>query len=297
MSDGDLVWALDALGLPSTSAVEVLPGSMSSAGVHRLQLPGGPAVLKVAHHGEDFGDGPARELDFYLRVAPQLSLRTPRLLQHTSTSSRVALLLSAHRLAQPVLGWSEQTWTLLAQDLAVLHEGPIDALLTKRAGTWVSQSLRRPDHEVLAAFWSGPGEEELVSSLLADAEALLAAIAAVGPCLVHGDCHAGHVLEEDGRLVWIDWQATGVGDPALDLAFFAARAVPEGVNPPLQQVVHAYSRARGVDVGTLARAVLAGELAVLVASWPHFARYNTAEAVDRVHQRVRRLARDWRTSR
>ena len=62
-------------------------------------------------------------------------------------------------------------------------------------------------------------------------------------------------------------------------------------------LVHAYGRARGVEAALLTRAVLAGELAVLVASWPRFARYDTAAAIDRVHQRVHRLARDWRTSR
>jgi aminoglycoside phosphotransferase (APT) family kinase protein len=156
----------------------------------------------------------------------------------------------------------------------------------------VVEALADPAMPVLEEFWSCPGEPELLSGLLEQGSALAAAISAPTPCLLHGDCHLGNLLREDGRLVWIDWQATGTGSPALDLAFCCARAVPEA-DPPVRELVHAYAATRHVDETRLASAVLAAELVIRLASWPHFARCNTPAAVGRVHRRVHLLARAW----
>jgi hypothetical protein len=61
----------------------------------------------------------------------------------------------------------------------------------------------------------------------------------------------------------------------------------------VRELVHAYAATRHVDETRLASAVLAAELAILLASWPHFARCNTPAAVGRVHRRVHLLARAW----
>ncbi len=84
---------------------------------------------------------------------------------------------------------------------------------------------------VVDGFW----REDLGSSLDAIVESrelLEQEILQAGESFVHGDCHTENVLREDGALVWIDWQSTGIGNPSRELAFLAARATPSGARIP-----------------------------------------------------------------
>ena len=48
-----------------------------------------------------------------------------------------------------------------------------------------------------------------------------------------------------------------------------------------------------VQTAEVGRATVAAELAILLLAWPEFARFNTAEAIDRVHHRVEVLVEAW----
>lgn len=280
---------LSELGL-APRQVRQLHGSMSGSAVFRLELGERSAVLKVT--GAD-GDLTAarRELDVYRKLAADLPVRTPALLDHRAQERRVALLLTAHQAGPPAAAWDTAAWVRLARDLARLH----DTRGTGMPGpTWVEDSLRSVCPESLRAFWCRPGEASLLGAVVADAAGLAEAVAASPAGFLHGDCHTENLLGDGDALVWADWQAAGVGSPAVDLAFPSVRAVPHGVRVPVPAMVMAYAAERGTDAATLSAGVLAVELAALVLTWPAYAPGNDAAGVDRVHRRVVELARAWR---
>lgn len=301
--DPALAWGAGVLGLDraAVGSGRRLPGSMSGAGVFGLLGPTGPVVLKVvlALGDQERTAAARREVSWYECVLPHVPLRTPSLLAAHIDDGGVALLLSGHGHGgggrRVERSWQDEDWRHLARDLAALHAAPVAVPGCRDAYGSVLQALRAPDAAVLSAFWSRGGEEQLVAGLLGEAAALEQAVEDAGCVVAHGDCHRGNLLQEGDGLVWLDWQEAGMASPALDLAFCAARAAPDGCSPDLDLLVAAYVRAAGgrAEPEVLRRAVVAAELAVLVASWPHFAAVNTPQGVDRVHQRVADLAALW----
>lgn len=142
-------------------------------------------------------------------------------------------------------------------------------------------------------FWSRPGEAQLLEPILNDTGALAHAIAAPAPCFLHGDCHAANLLRDGGSIVWADWQGAGVGSPAVDLAFPSVRGIPDDAQLPHRAMVSDYAALRGLAAAQVSVAVTAVELATFLLVWPAYARFNTAAAITRVHDRVEALARTW----
>jgi aminoglycoside phosphotransferase (APT) family kinase protein len=254
------------------------PDAQSGAGVWAVRTAAGqPAYLKVS------GDVAAarRELRFYRELAPVAPVRTPALLGAIEDADGVVLLLAAAGQARGPASWPAEAWARLGADLAALHGMPLPP----------DPRWRTPDLAVGPdPFWVGRLPE--LPELFADRAALRAAMLALPPAFVHGDCHPSNLLHSGGGLVFCDWQSAGIGRPAADLAFLSVRATPAGVVVP-PALMDAYATVRGCDRRTLRRAVVAEEIAVLLGQWPPYARLHDAAGVGRVVRRARDLARVW----
>jgi len=294
MTVADATSALGALGREAGKSVS-LAGSMSGSAVYRVDLEQGEAILKVTRleNGVEHLAGARRELDFYLTLAHRVPVRTARLLDHLSTDEAVILLLGAHHPAEPAASWDDAGWLEVARDLAALHDWPPPADPTWQHGSLIIDALGEPDLDMAMAFWSQPGEAQLLKPMFDHPEALAQAITAPTECFLHGDCHAGNLLRHHGTIVWVDWQAAGVGSPASDLAFPSVRAVPDGALLPHDAMLDKYAVLRGLDPKEVGAAVLAAELSIFVLSWPRYAGFNTVVGIQRVHARVTDLARAW----
>lgn len=283
------------------------PGdARSGAGVHRVVLPGGaPGYVKVTPAGLGVGAVAAaeRELRFYRELGPLVPVRVPPLLGWLQVSGAVALLLGDAGERLDVTAWSPELWRVLGGELAGLHTLVLpgggwdrpDALLGA-LGAADADPGADPDAALdgVVAFWSGhlPQLDELVAGRAGLRDRLGSAPAV----FVHGDCHTGNVLRAagGGGVVLCDWQESGTGRAASDLALLSVRAVPSGVRVP-GALVEEYLRRRGeggggFDAAGFRRDVLLEELAVLVFQWPPFAAYNDAVGVARVRRRARSLA-------
>jgi aminoglycoside phosphotransferase (APT) family kinase protein len=261
--------------------VEPLTGSASGSAVYRVRIDGTEAVLKVTTAGPGQANA-RRELTFYQTLAAQVPVATPRLLHHADTAELTALLLSAHTPARPAPEWDRSSWLEVARQLAALHSTPVP----DRAGwldtPWLQRSLEQPPLELARRYWGA-------EAALAAPEALAAAVAAVPPCFVHGDCHVGNLLCEGDRLVWADWQVAGFGSPVIDLAFLWSRAHADGADLPYAAMLHEYATRRGLDEAVLRRAAVAAEIGVLLFGWPEYAAYRTPAERDRLARRLRQL--------
>jgi Ser/Thr protein kinase RdoA (MazF antagonist) len=267
---------------------EPLAGSMSSSVVHRAVLDGKEVVLKAT--GADAQQELARrELAFYRTLADGLPVRTPRLLRYVDTDELTALVLSAHAPAPPAAEWVLEEWLRAARELAALHSAPVPAGPLWEHQPWVRWALAHGRRELAEAFWT----EDPVRRVLGDIEAIAAALDALDDCFVHGDCHADNLLRDGADLVWSDWQVTGRGSAAGDLAFLWSRAHADGAEPPYEQMVEAYLAVRDCDAEVFRRALVAAELSTGLFGWPEYLGYHTPDEQVRIRARVATLATRW----
>jgi aminoglycoside phosphotransferase (APT) family kinase protein len=249
-------------------------------------------VLKVTSLRRD-GDALAgrRELAFYRDLADQMPVRTPVLLDHYCDDEVIAMLLSAHGDVEPAASWGRRSWLDLAVDLARLHDTAVADPDHWKDDRSPFHALRNPDIAVVDEFW----REDLGSSLdtiIESREFLEQEILQAGECFVHGDCHTENILHEDGSLVWIDWQATRIGNPALELAFLNARATPSGAQVP-PKVLATYCHHRTIDLEHMRWSMMAAELGIFIFEWPPYASYDSPAGTRRVRHRTRFLAKQW----
>ena len=294
MPEDDVASAVRDLGV-TLAEPGVLTGSMSGSQVYAVTRPDRTrAVLKLTAAAE----GPARraaerELHVYLHLRSRVGVRTPELLDHRQSARVVAILLTEHPAPQPASSWSRRQWLDLADDLARLHQTPVPAGPRWRRPSWLEATLHQPDVAVARAFWSWPGEPELLAPILADVAPLHDAISPFADCFLHGDCHTDNILVDHHQLIWADWQGAGVGNPAAELVFPSVRATPAGAVLPQDEMTQRYAEARTLDPAQLRRATLAAELATFLFTWPAYAAYNTPIGIQRVHHRTATLARAW----
>lgn len=141
--DDDLVArALAAVGKQGSGPPIGLAGSMSRAGVYRVQVDGRDAVLKVTTSGRDQRIS-RRELAFYRHLADRVPVKTPTLLAYADEDDLTVLVLTAHPTALPAQAWDEGTWLDVARGLAVLHsmEPPTEDLW--RHEPWLRKVVER----------------------------------------------------------------------------------------------------------------------------------------------------------
>ena len=185
-----------------------IEGALSGARVvpvrHRA---GTPAVLKLTTETDgDARQAAERELRFYRELQGSIGIGAPRLLAHREDDDFIAIVLTRHAAPRSATRWSQQNWIELAIDLATLHETPVG---TDRGWGCPSSLMGLPDApdlEVARAFWSWPGEPDLIEPILGDLQALHEAIRQPERCSLHGDCHSDNVLIERDQLIWVDWQ-------------------------------------------------------------------------------------------
>lgn len=175
------------------------------------------------------------------------------------------------------------TWSSIAARLAVLHREPvgIGARLPRR-------QVASPDDDDGRRVWRALGAAAEVER----GERRLAGSGASGLPLVleHGDCHLENVVRTvDGRLVWVDWQESGLGDGIGDLVFLWQRAEFAGARPPRPKMTAAYAEGRGLDPARLQAALELVELRLLLYSWPPFLGYGTESARGVMRRRLTAL--------
>jgi len=256
------------------------------------QEDGRACVLKVTSlQRDDDARAGHRELAFYRDLAGRLPIRTPTLLDHYADNDVIAMILSAHGEIRPAASWDRRSWRALAVDLARLHGTAVSEPDRWEDDRLPFHALREPDMPVVDGFW----RQDLASSLDAIIESrdlLEQEILRAGECFVHGDCHTENILHENGALVWIDWQSTGRGNPAKELAFLQARATPSGARMPPELLV-TYCSERDIDVELMRRSVIAAELSIFIFEWPPYAAFDAPEGTQRVRHRTRDLAERW----
>jgi aminoglycoside phosphotransferase (APT) family kinase protein len=249
-------------------------------------------VLKVTSlRKNDDARAGRRELAFYRDLAARTPLRTPALLDVYEDNDVIALLLSAHGEIDPATSWDRGSWLALAVDLAQLHNSATPEPDRWNDGQSPMHALSTPDMTMVEGFWRDD-LSPLLDAILERQELLKQEILGAGECVVHGDCHTDNILRENGALVWIDWQGTGIGNPARELAFLDVRATPSGALIP-PELLAAYCRERDIDPEPMRRSVIAAELSIFLFEWPPYASFNASAGIQRVRQRTRDLAERW----
>lgn len=264
--------------------VSGVPPSGSASGSHVLPVitgDGTEAILKIT-----IGDGGAnwdasvRELGFYREISGDLGVHTPRLLDHQLTEDSIALVITRHPPPRPAVGWAHDHWLLLADDLATIHRQPVEPR--------PPQPLPANPSKKATEFWNGSAE--VIADLLDRPAELHRRATTLDTAFVHGDCHADNISVTDDGLIWLDWQGSGPGNPAGDLAFPSVRARPSDAVVPLEAMAKRYADHRGLQPSAVLDAVLASELLVLLFQWPDYAQFNTDEGNQRVRDRAAHLS-------
>ncbi len=285
-----LVRALAAVGVDTGVAPVPLAGSMSQSGVYRVRFDGHDAVLKVTA-ADDHRRIARRELTFYQTLANDVPVRTPTLLGHRDNGEFTAILLSAHTPSAPARDWQRAEFLEVTRQLAALHSMPLPVGQPWTHISWVVSVLDEPAVSMARDFWSGTDAAGVVDSVLT--APLRPALADIPDSFVHGDCHVDNLLCDGGDLVWTDWQVTGIGPPAADLAFLLSRAHSDSADPPRAEMIELYARSRGLDVRRFGRAVLAAELGIVLFGWPEYAHYHSRDEQERTVQRLIELISEW----
>jgi len=197
--------------------------------------------------GQNAGMGGAvtlREADFYQRIAPQLSMRTPpcAAVVIDREACRGLLLMAdlvaagAHFCSALEPFTAEQAAQTLDQ-IARLHVRG-DLL---RGQDWIPcrvETIAQRPHFSTARLQALMHDERrgeldartLDAALLLESMKLLAARNAQRPqTLLHGDCHAGNIYWTAEGPGFADWQLIQRGNWALDVAYHLAAVLPEDV--------------------------------------------------------------------
>jgi Ser/Thr protein kinase RdoA (MazF antagonist) len=280
-----LEWGIDAGGTELT-------GSASGSGVYRVRVDGTEAVLKVTTAGRGQSNA-RRELTFYRTLASQVPVTTPILLRYADNDDLTAVLLSAHTPARPARQWRRSGWLEVARQLAALHSTPMPDQSSWLGTPWLQGVLDRPPISLAEEYWSRTEAAARIGMVLDEPAILAAALAATPACFLHGDCHVDNLLSEGSGLVWADWQETGFGSPAIDLAFLWSRANADSADVPYVEMVHEYTTRRGIDAVVLQRSLMAAELGILLFGWPQYAAHRTRTERNYLTRRLLQLINEW----
>jgi len=294
MLDEGLAQVMRSVGLEVDGNHVDLAGGASGSGVFRVQIDGAEAVLKVTS-ADERQDNARRELAFYQKLADQVPVATPRLLRYADNDRFTALVLSAHESVRPAPEWERSAWLTVARQLAALHSVP-----PPHGDRWTDPPARRrlpyrPPVDLASSYWCGTQAAASVRPFLDEPEQLTRALQAIPVCFVHGDCHVENLLRDGEQIVWTDWQVTGVGCPASELAFLWSRAHADGADVPYDAMVREYVTHRPIEPASLRRALVAAEIDILLFDWPQYVTLVSQEARDRLTRRLLHLVDDWRT--
>jgi thiamine kinase-like enzyme len=294
--DDQLLDSILGLGWGLQPPAKRLAGSLSGAGVFRVQTPSDDdVVVKVALNGP-IRHLAQRELDFYQELSSRVPVLTPRLLRHTANDELIALMLSAHTPMPPAREWRGDAWLDVARQLAMLHATPLSDRERWTMPSWLESTMRHPPTGVAETYWSGTVAASWIDGIVRNIDDLNDVRARTQHTLTHGDCHADNFLSIGEQLVWSDWQAITVGNPADEMAFLWSRANSDGAVLPYAAMLEAYLDESGADAAgrqTFPQSVLAAEIGILLFGWPMYAGYHPRDEQDRVTHRVIDLIDTW----
>lgn len=284
--------------------LELLSGGVSGASTYRVHGLSEPCILKVteAESAKYVRARAYREIRFYNELAARVPLSTPRVLGSLlEESGYYALLIAAYQPMQPASELRAEDVTEIAAQLARFH-----ALYWNRANqldnrSWLAQpppadltSDARHAREMWLALAQRPQFHTILtqSTLQAIDTALkdVTTTPASGPhtamTLCHGDCHLDNLLrDQEGHLIWADWQEVGIGYGPSDLSFFLQRVEANGAAIAHDLVVTAYCTAleaagvAGVGEHAITSAMKESERRTRLLYWPDYMNNATSEAM------------------
>ncbi len=282
--------------------LELLSGGVSGAATYRVHGLTEPCVLKVtvAESAAYVRARGYREIRFYDELAAGIPIHTPRVLASLiEESGYCALLISAHEPMKAATELNDADFTDIAKQLASFHAvywnrtNQVDnRLWLEKPKTLDLTDDARHAYETWQTLARQPQfYEVLTDSTLRDLEAALGEVKAkpeYGPetvmTLCHGDCHLDNLLrDQEGRLLWVDWQEVRIGHGSSDLTFLLQRAEANGANIAHDTVIAAYCNAlqaagvEGVDEASIKFAMNESERRTRLLYWPDYMRDATAE--------------------
>lgn len=201
--------------------------------------PASSVVTSAAHVSRS-----AREVRFYLEMAPRSGIATPvcYFAGHDPASDGIVLLLedlSHHRFGDVMAGCSPPDAALVMGGIARLHASwwqrplPMPWLAGwtgdhEDAQVRLQRNLARLPAQVLATF---PDDiQRLLHWLTGGAyRRVLDTLAAAPRTLIHGDLHLDNIAFRDDHAATLpivtDWQTAGVGPAVVDVATFLSGAI------------------------------------------------------------------------
>jgi hypothetical protein len=195
------------------------------------------------------------ETRFYQEIAPGLQIRVPSLIYGgIDPQTRHGLIIMEDMIAAGASFLTALTPYTVEQTAASL-----DQLARLHAACWHGRGLERYSWvprrlsmlaakpfltvEALQQLLDGPRgtalpRELLSASRLHDALRHLAERTATGPqCLVHGDCHAGNLYENQSGPGLVDWQMLQQGSWALDVSYHLGAVLSVEVRQASEQTL------------------------------------------------------------
>jgi hypothetical protein len=254
------------------------PRDLSRLGYARV-LEGNGLVLKAGP-----ADPTAREAFVLGELSGTLPLTVPSVLE----AGPSWLLLRRVDILEP--GHPEAWRAGALAELAGLHDLFVDApiLVDERLRDLTSREFPAL-LEVSVEFGDALDLPDPLRRLAVNPAPLLAELNGEST-LVHGDAWPGNVLPTtDETRCWIDWEETGVGHPALDLAnwLYGSPWVPPAADPDGDLAVYLEARATPVDAGGFRRAVDAAVLLLfLLLDLQGIAGWQESKRLDIIHRRA-----------
>ncbi len=284
--------------------LELLSGGLSGAATYRVHGLSEPCILKVIEAESEayIRARGSREILFYQELAAHLPLHTPRVLASLiEESGFCALLLTAHEPLQPANELGVDVFAEIATQLAQFHAvywGRTQELvkfswLAKPTPPDLTNDTRHARERWQALAQRPQFRELLTESTLQEIEAALVQLRTVseyGPdtamTLCHGDCHLGNLLrDQEGHLIWADWQEVRIGHGPSDLSFLIQRAEANGADIAHGDIITAYCNAlegagvKGVDNRAIMSAIKEYERRTRLLYWPDYMGNATTESM------------------
>jgi thiamine kinase-like enzyme len=284
--------------------LQLLSGGVSGASTYLVQGLSESCVLKVieAESADDVRARGYREIHFYDALAARVPLRTPRVFASLiDESGSCALLIAAYEPMKPTNELQPDDYTEIATQLARFHAVYWNRTDQLANLSWLAQPTT-PDltNDVQHAreTWLGLAQqpqfhEILTESTLHEIQAALADVRTkpeYGPdtamTLCHGDCHLDNLLrDQDGDLIWADWQEVRIGYGPSDLTFLMQRAEANGADIAYNIVVAAYCKAlksagvEDVSESAIRSAMNESERRTRLLYWPDYMGNATTESM------------------
>ncbi len=193
-------------------SAEPLPGGLTNL---NYRIRGAPEeyVLRVTGEAEMLGAD--REAEYAATVMAGGLGIGPQVLAYLRPEKILITRFVDGRLVEPEQLRTPEMLRQVAATIRRLHDGPaIDATFSafgivetyRENAQWLGVELPEAFH------WSWERAEEMRAALESDPPP---------SCLCHNDLLNANFLLEDGRLMIVDWEYAGMGDPFFDLANFS----------------------------------------------------------------------------